>query len=143
MGVMAGAGVGAGEGVGEGEGAGPGAGAGAPVHTLKVVAVLRGAGAAVMKSAPLASVSVQPPSRRSTAVVLLGAAVGALPSKVPAVPKPTKSMMVLPVADAVVKGVVLLTSATLPAVPEMAMVPTLSAVGKLVVPPVPAASCTR
>jgi hypothetical protein len=52
---------------------------GAP-HTLRALARLRGAGAPVLKSAPLLSVSVQPPAARRAAVVLLR--VGAtVPSK--------------------------------------------------------------
>ncbi|MCW0438027.1 hypothetical protein NB723_002991 [Xanthomonas sacchari] len=51
-----------------------------PPHRLTGAALLRGVGAPVAKSALLLSLSVQPPLPRSTARVLLGAAVGALPS---------------------------------------------------------------
>ncbi|OMO18375.1 hypothetical protein LMG9585_06200 [Xanthomonas oryzae pv. oryzae] len=51
-----------------------------PLHRRAALAALRGAGASVAQSAALLSVSVHPSLPRSTARVLLGAGVGALPS---------------------------------------------------------------
>ena len=94
----------------------------------------------MLKSVALLSVSVHPLDARSAAVVLLGAAVGPEPSKHVVLPKPTKSMIVAPVGQLPVSAVVLLTSATLPAVALMLIFPVASGVGRFVVPPVPAAS---
>ncbi len=52
-----------------------------PPHRWIAVAVFRGFGAPVAKSAALTSVSTQPASARRSAVVLLGAGAGPLPSK--------------------------------------------------------------
>ena len=52
-----------------------------PEQVLIGEEVLRGLGASAAKSVALLSVSVQPFAPRSTAVVLLGAGVGAEPSK--------------------------------------------------------------
>ena len=105
------------------------------------MAVFRGFGAPVAKSVELTSASVQPFLPRSTAVLLLGAGVGPAPSKQFAVvPYPTKSIMLAPVGQETVKAVVVLTSATLLAVADIAMLPVASGVGRLVVPPAPAAS---
>jgi hypothetical protein len=49
-------------------------------HTAAGLALLRGIGAPPAKSAPLLSVSVQPASPRSNAMVLDGAAAGPAPS---------------------------------------------------------------
>src|SRR4051812_2708933 len=54
-------------------------GATSAAHDVVGEPVLRGVGAPAAKSEPLSSVSVQPAFLRSTAVVLLGAVVGALP----------------------------------------------------------------
>src|SRR5689334_17352913 len=103
-----------------------------PVQGLNAEAVLRGFGAPVLKSAVLLFVSTQPLPFRSTAVVFDGAAVGLPPSELFAVPKPTKSTT--PAVPAQVapqlKAVVLLTSATLPAVALMLVLPVWSGVGK-------------
>ena len=56
------------------------------------VALLRGAGAATVKSAPLLSVSVQPLLPRKPASTVLSAGQAAAPSKQVAVPYPTKSI---------------------------------------------------
>jgi hypothetical protein len=103
-----------------------------------------------LKSLALLSVSVQPPLSRTTLDVLLGAAVGPVPSKQFAVPpKPTKSTTVAPPFGHVpVRAVGALTRATLPAVPDMFIAPMASAVGRTdpqgrPAQPVPAASCTR
>src|SRR5712691_3133796 len=112
---------------------------------LPATPLLRGKGAPVKKSAPLLSVSVQPPvpPRRRTAVVLLGADAGPTPSKQLAVlPKPTRSTTA-PVGQLPLSAVLLATSATLPAVAAMAMVPLASGTGSTAVPPAPCASCTR
>ena len=108
------------------------------------LAVLRGLTVPAEKSSGLLSASVQPAAARETEVVLPGAGVGPLPSKQFAVaPKPTKSTRLPPVGHAPVSGVTVLERATLPAVPLMAVVPVASGAGRLVVPPVPAACCTR
>ena len=59
-------------GAGVGVGVGVGVGAGDP-HTLVADAVFRGVGAPVEKSALLLSVSVQPPTFRIAAVMLVSA----------------------------------------------------------------------
>jgi len=105
--------------------------------------LFRGFGVPVLKSVALLSVSVQPFAARSTAVVLLGAGVEPVPSKHVVLPKPTKSMMLAPVGQAPLSAVVPLTSATLPAVALILIVPVAFGVGRFVVPPVPAASWTR
>src|SRR3954447_4467557 len=90
-------------------------------------AVLRGFGAAALKSEALLFVSTQPLLARNTALVLLGAGVGPLPSKqLAVVPKPARSRR--PVGQPVSADVVD-TSATLPAVPAMAIAPLASADG--------------
>lgn len=58
-------------------------------------------------------------------------------------PKPTKSMTAGPSGQPPVRAAVVSTSATLPEVALMLMLPVASGVGRLAVPPVPAASCTR
>ena len=104
-------------------------------------AVWRGFGAPAVKSRAFWSVSVQPLLFLSTAFVLLGAGVGPEPSKQFGVdPYPTKSWMLAPAGQEPVRVVVVLTSATLLAVADIAMVPVASGVGKFVVPPAPAAS---
>src|SRR6267142_1091790 len=111
---------------------------------LPATPLLRGKGAPVKKSAPMLSVSVQPPvpPRRQTAVVLLGADAGPTPSKqLAALPKPTRSTA--PVGQLPLSAVLLATSATLPAVAAMAMVPLASGTGSTAVPPAPCASCKR
>jgi O-acetyl-ADP-ribose deacetylase (regulator of RNase III) len=110
-------------------------------HEMAGDALFRGFAAAALKSEVLLSVSVQPFAVRSTAFVLLGAGVGAEPSKQFAVlPKPTKSMIETELGQAPLSAVVLFTNATLPAVAAMLMLPVASGVGRLVVPPPPAAS---
>jgi len=82
------------------------------------------------------------PPRRRTAVVLLGADAG---------PTPSKQLAALAEAHeidgsgrtAALSAVLLATSATLPAVAAMAMVPLASGTGSTAVPPAPCASCTR
>src|SRR5206468_398681 len=105
--------------------------------------LLVGAGAPVAKSLELSSVS---PAVRVAAVVLLGA--GALaPSTTTAPPKPTRSCTFGSAAQSAavrqVSGAVPLTRATVPAVPDMLIVPVASGVGSAVVPPLPLASPTR
>src|ERR1043166_4292478 len=111
-------------------------------HGCVVEEVLRGFGAATEKSAELLSVSLQPLLFRIAAVVLLSVG-GAVPSEQFVLPKPTMSTTVPPVGQAPVSAVVELTSATLPAVPLMFVVPVASGAGRFVVPPVPAASWIR
>jgi len=63
-----------------------------PPHGFRGDALLRGFGAPAVKSPALSSVSVQPPTARSAAVVSLKSAVGPEPSKLFAeLPYPTKS----------------------------------------------------
>src|SRR5438067_4321948 len=108
-----------------------------------VVALLRGFGAPIAKSALLLFVSVHPPPARSAAVVLAVAAVEPAPSKQFAVvPYPTKSAMNVPVGQVPV-NVAAAASATLAPVALKAIVPVASAAGRFTVPPAPADSCTR
>ena len=103
-----------------------------------VVLELRGVGVAATKSLELTLVSVQPLPFRIAARMLLGAGVGPVPSKVVAVPYPTKSTMLEPTLLEPVRAVVVLTRATLPAVPAIASVPVASGVGRagnVVAPP--------
>src|SRR5262245_25157449 len=80
------------------------------------------------------------PLRRSGGVVL-GACLGpGVPSKQAVIPYPTRSMIVAPEGQAPVSAVVVETSATLPAVADIAMAPIASGDGSGVVPPAPAAS---
>jgi hypothetical protein len=102
-------------------------------------ALLRGFGALTVKSEALLSVSTLPFPFRRAAVVLLNVGVGAVSEQL-ALPKPTKSTMLALVGHAPIKAVELFTSATLPAVALNAIVPDASGVGRLVVPPDPAAS---
>lgn len=78
---------------------------------------------------------------RSIEFVLDGAVAGPVPLKpLAVVPNPTKSITeVLAEGLVPVSAMVELQRATLPAVALMAIVPVASGVGKLVVPPVPAA----
>src|SRR5262249_383119 len=80
-----------------------------------------------------------------TALTVVGAGVGPLPSKQDAVlPYPTKSITLEPNGHPLpVSRVLLFTSATLPAVEAIAIVPTTSGVGRLTVPPVPAPSSIK
>src|SRR6266516_8102193 len=94
-------------------------------------AELRGLGAVTVKSAALLSVSAAPAPLRSAAVMLERFGVG-LPSYEDAVdPYPTKSFTAGWVAQPVaqVSAVALVTSATLPAVADIAVVPVASGVG--------------
>ena len=121
-----------------------------PEHGAKVVEVLRGPGAAALKSVLLVSVSAQPPAARNSDVVLEGAGATA-PSKKFAVPYPTRSM--INASCAALHGVepplqprvtVLLTSATFPAVALIAIgvASVVSGVGSAA-PVAPPASWTR
>lgn len=113
-----------------------------PPQGLTEVTVLRGVGRAAVKSARLLPVSVQPAVLRMTALVLEGAAEGAVSEQLAVEPKPRKSTTPA-VGQAPVRAVVEVTRATLPAVADMAMVPVASGVGRLVVPPAPCASWMR
>src|SRR5947208_8755252 len=94
---------------------------------------LRGFGAPAVKSAALLSVSVAPSARRRSAVVLDRPGAAPAPSNSFALPYPTKSRR--SPADE--------TRATLPLPAAIAIEPVTSGVGSGVVPPAPAASCTR
>src|SRR4051812_12677690 len=101
-----------------------------------------------IKSAELLSVSAQPSALRIALVVLLRVVVGPVPSKsVAALPNPTKSMMAAFGRQRTVppqlSSAVVLTSATLPAVDDMAILPDASGVGKGWPFTPPLLSCTR
>ena len=105
--------------------------------------MLRGLAAAAAKSVELLSVSVQPLPFRISALVVLGAGATAVSKQVAVLPYPIKSTIVAPEGQAPLSAVVLLTSATLPAVAAMAIVPGASAAGILFTPFAPAPSPTR
>ena len=106
--------------------------------------VFLGVGDAAAKSALLLSVSVQPPPVRMSAVVVLGAGAFAPPSLQLAVePYPTKSTIDALAGQAPDEAVVVLMSATFPAVALIAIVPVASAVGRLFTPFAPSDSATR
>src|SRR5262245_49863210 len=116
-------------------------------HGASAEPPLRGIGAPVAKSLPFWSLSPQPWSARSAAVVLLSVGVAAAPSKAEALePKPTRSRtagLARQSADVLqVSRVVLVTSAPFPEVADIEMLPVASGVGSGCVPPVPAASWT-
>jgi hypothetical protein len=113
-------------------------------HRFGTDALLRGFGAPVVKSAVFPSVSVQPASLLSTAVVLLGAGAGPLPSKQLALlPYPTRSIRLALAGHAPLSATELFSRATFPAVLLILMLPMLSGDGKSAEPPPPTASCTR
>ena len=103
---------------------------------------MRGFGVAAVKSAELLPVSAQPSPFLRTALVAPGAGAGAVSEQFAPEPKPTKSTTSV-VGQAPESADALLTSATLPAVADMEMVPTASGAGRPAVPPAPCASCTR
>src|SRR5690242_16370733 len=108
--------------------------------------LLRGLGAAAVKSAALSSVSAHPSlARWSELPALLGAGAAPVPSNPFPVPNPTKSIIPVPVpvANCPDNAVELLTRATFPLLPDIFMLPVASGVGKPGAVPVPAASCTR
>jgi len=101
----------------------------------------RGFGVPVSKSLELLLESVSPAAFLMIAVVLLGAGAAPEPSKIKT-PEPAPTKSTTPDAFAALdaaKALVLLTNATLKAVPDIPMVPVASGVGKLAVPPEPAA----
>src|SRR4051812_27544932 len=105
---------------------------------VQAVPQATGLGAPAVKSAALLAV-LSWLALRETELVLLGAGVGPVPAKsLAVVPKPTKSTTAaLPSQSAPqLSALVLLTRATLPAVPLFAMVRVTSG-GTSVVPPVP------
>src|SRR5262245_11101996 len=115
-------------------------------------APLRGAGATTAKSIALLSVSAQPLPRRSAAVVFEVAGAALEPSKKSALPYPIRSTMVASAAAShgvepplQPSGVVVLTSATLPAVADMAIgvASVTSGIGSDAPFPAPAPSWTR
>ena len=108
-------------------------------QALKLLAVLRGAGAPVVKSVPLLPVSVQPLPARKRAVVLVAAGAAAAPSKKLALPKPTRSSICASwAAEQTVEAplqarpAVVVARMTLPAVADRLRVPVASAVGSAV-----------
>ena len=109
-------------------------------HGFVADAEFRGVGLPVEKSTELLSLSVQPLPARLADVVFVSTDAGDVSEQF-AAPYPIKSTTVAPNGHPVpVKAVVLFTKATLPAVADMAMLPVASGVGRLVVPPAPAAS---
>ena len=116
----------------------------APAQGLSGLAVFRGFGVPAAKSVELLFASVQPKPARSTAAVLEGAGVGDVSEQLAAAPKPTKSCTLAANGQPEpLRSVVVLTSAILPAVALIEMVPVASGVGRFTVPPAPCASCTR
>jgi hypothetical protein len=108
------------------------------------VALLRGLTVPVAKSAALLSVSVAPLPARKSEAVADGAGAAPAPSNASAVPYPTKSTrFAFPIGLSTVNNVVVFVSPTFAALAAIEIVPVASGVGKLVVPPVPAASCTK
>jgi hypothetical protein len=106
-------------------------------QAASAVAVLRGLGARALKSALLLFVFAQT-LVRIAAVVFDNVAVGDPSEQLAAEPKPTKSCKPGSlVGHEPESAVVLLTSATLPAVALMASVPVASGVGSAVVPAAP------
>jgi hypothetical protein len=106
------------------------------------LAVLCGITAPVAKSAPLLFVG-EHRFVRIAAVVFDSVAVGVPSEQFAAEPKPTKSTSVgSGVGHEPLNAVVLLTSATFPAVALILIEPVASGVGRFVVPPAPTASCT-
>src|SRR5690349_8901873 len=106
-----------------------------------VVELLRGVGAPVAKSPWLLFVSVQPLLARIAAVVFERFAVGPAPSKQFAEsPNPTKSWIAPPVGQVPVSAVVVLVSATLPVVADIAIAPVALGGGNAGAGPAPAAS---
>lgn len=87
----------------------------------------RGVGAPEVKSAELLFVSVNPPARRMSAVVLVPAGAAAEPSNAFAVPYPTKSTTLVSAGPEI--AVAVIDNATLPLVALKFMPPVLSAVG--------------
>ncbi len=124
--------------VGDGVGEGDGSPEPSPV-------LLRGLGAEPVKSAELSSVSVKEASRETE--VVLPAPVAGLPSRTTAVPKPARSLMRPSAAQSSavrqVSAVVEWTSAMVPLVADMLMVPVASGVGRGASPAVPLASWIR
>ena len=96
----------------------------ADVQGFRDEEVLRGLGEPVEKSELLLSVSVQPFSARKSAVVLLGGGALELSLQFAVVPYPTKSITLAEMGHPLpVKAEVLLTSATLPAVADIFVLP--------------------
>ena len=104
---------------------------------------MRGLGCAAAKSAELLPVSVQPLLFRTAAVFVPGAGAGALSEQLAVEPYPTRSTISVAVGQRPDSAVVVLTSATLPAVALMLMEPDASAAGRLLTPFAPKASATR
>jgi hypothetical protein len=97
-----------------------------------------------VKSAELTCVSWHPFKALVIHVEFEGAGAELDPSEqLAVVPKPTKSITLLPVGHVPDKAVVEFTNAILPAVPAMKIVPIWSGVGNAIDPPAPAAICTK
>ena len=122
-----------------------------PAQAFSGEALLRGVGGPAVKSDPLLSVSVQPFPIRRTAVAFVVAGAG-VPSKKLAPSHPTRSTSSASCAAEQgvepplhPRGVVVLTTATLPPVPLMliGVASVTSGAGRLTVPPEPWASWMR
>jgi hypothetical protein len=115
------------------------------IRVPPLLAELRGFGAVTVKSAALLSVSTAPPPARTAAVVLDRFGVGEPSADDAVVPYPTKSRTPGWVAHPVeqVSAVPFVTSATLPAVADIAIAPVASGVGSGAPAPAPAPSPTR
>ena len=87
--------------------------------------------------------SVHPSPFRTAAVFVPGAGAGALSEQLALEPYPTRSTMFVPEGHAPVSAVVVLTSATLPAVALMLIEPAASGAGSGLTPLALPASCTR
>ena len=106
---------------------------------------LRGAGAAATKSAALLSVSVAPPPTRWSDVVLDRPGAGEVSYELAELLYPMRSLTPAAVAQPVaqVSALALVTSATLPALADIAIVPVASGVGSDAPTEPPEASLTR
>ncbi len=104
---------------------------------------MRGFGAPDVKSALLFPASKQPPLPLETLNEFEGAGVGPAPSKQFAVePNPTKSITVT-VGHVPVRATFEFESATFPAVPDIAIDPEISGVGRATPAPAPTAKAIR
>jgi len=115
----------------------------AKLHICIALAVFLGFGADVAKSFPLFAESVQPALARTTAVELPGAAAAAPSKQLTLLPYPTRSTIFGSLGQVPLSGVVVFTSATLPAVAASAIDPLASGEGRATPLAPPEASWTR
>ena len=112
-------------------------------QTFNAVNVFLGFGIPVVKSLELLLLSVQPPLALISAVVVLGAGAGAASEQFAVEPYPMISIIDALAGHAPDNASVLFTSATFPAVADIAIVPVKSAVGRVFTPLVLKASATK